>query len=391
LLKVLTIIGTRPEAIKLAPVIQELNRCGDQVRSVVCVTAQHREMLDQILDLFAIRTDYDLDLMQPDQDLTQLTANLLEGLSPVVDEVKPDWILAQGDTTTVLAAALIAFYSKILFGHVEAGLRTGDLNQPFPEEFNRRVADSVASLLFAPTEQNRRILLGEGVPDERILVTGNTVVDALMEISAQPTDPTSPALFDLPNDRELVLITAHRRESFGPQLREICFAVRELALRFENAGVHFVYPVHLNPNVRRPVSEILSGILNVSLIDPVDYKTMVQIMERSILILTDSGGIQEEAPSLRVPVLVMRQSTERPEGVEAGVVRLVGTDRATIVAAASYLIENPPARAEMASGVNPYGDGKAAGRIVAALLDHANRNQPNTSSSMTLETALVVS
>jgi UDP-N-acetylglucosamine 2-epimerase (non-hydrolysing) len=348
-------------------------------------------MLDQILDLFAIRTDYDLDLMQPDQDLTQLTANLLEGLSPVVDEVKPDWILAQGDTTTVLAAALIAFYSKILFGHVEAGLRTGDLNQPFPEEFNRRVADSVASLLFAPTEQNRRILLGEGVPDERILVTGNTVVDALMEISAQPTDPTSPALFDLPNDRELVLITAHRRESFGPQLREICFAVRELALRFENAGVHFVYPVHLNPNVRRPVSEILSGILNVSLIDPVDYKTMVQIMERSILILTDSGGIQEEAPSLRVPVLVMRQSTERPEGVEAGVVRLVGTDRATIVAAASYLIENPPARAEMASGVNPYGDGKAAGRIVAALLDHANRNQPNTSSSMTLETALVVS
>ena len=347
MLKVLTIIGTRPEAIKLAPVIQELGRLGDEVRSVVCVTAQHREMLDQILDLFAIRPDYDLDLMRPDQDLTQLTANLLGGLSPVVDEVRPDWILAQGDTTTVLASALTAFYRKIPFGHVEAGLRTGDLDHPFPEELNRRVADSVASLLFAPTEQNRRILLSEGIPNKRILVTGNTVVDALMEISAQPGDLTSPPLCDLPDDQELVLITAHRRESFGPQLREICFAIRELALRFRNAGVHFVYPVHPNPNVRQPVSEILSGMANVSLIAPVDYKAMVQLMKRSILILTDSGGIQEEAPSLGVPVLVMRQSTERPEGVEAGVVRLVGTDRASIVGAASYLIENAHARAEM--------------------------------------------
>ncbi len=391
MLKVLSIIGTRPEAIKLAPVIRELDRYGDRIRSVVCVTAQHREMLDQILELFAIRPDYDLDLMRPDQDLTLLTANLLEGLSPVVDEVKADWILAQGDTTTVLAAALIAFYRKVPFGHVEAGLRTGDLDHPFPEEFNRHVADSLASLLFAPTEQNRRILLGEGVPDEKILVTGNTVVDALMEISGQPQDSTSPPLCDLPKNRPLVLITAHRRESFGPQLREICLAVRELALRFQSAGLHFVYPVHPNPNVRQPVSEILSGISNLSLIAPVNYKVMVQLMKRSILILTDSGGIQEEAPSLRVPVLVMRRSTERPEGVEAGVVRLVGTDQATIVGAASYLIENPRARAEMASGLNPYGDGKAAGRIVAALLDHESRKQPNTSSSTALETSLVVS
>lgn len=391
MLKVLTIIGTRPEAIKLAPVIRELDRCGDYVRSEVCVTAQHREMLDQILDLFAIRADYDLDLMQPDQDLTQLTANLLEGLSPVVNEVRPDWILAQGDTTTVLAAALIAFYRKVPFGHVEAGLRTGDLDHPFPEELNRRVADSVASLLFAPTEQNRRTLLNEGIPDDRIRVTGNTVVDALLEISAQPQDSTSPPLWNLPKDRQLILITAHRRESFGPQLREICLAVRQLALRFQSAGVHFVYPVHPNPNVRQPVSEILSGISNVSLIEPVDYKAMVQLMKRSILILTDSGGIQEEAPSLRVPVLVMRRSTERPEGVEAGVVRLVGTDRAMIAAAASHLIENPQARTEMVSGVNPFGDGKAASRIVAALLDHASRNQPNSSFSLALDASLVVS
>ncbi len=391
MLKVLSIIGTRPEAIKLAPVIRELDRRGDCIRSVVCVTAQHREMLDQILNIFAIRPDYDLDLMRADQDLALLTARLLEGLAPVVDEVEPDWILAQGDTTTVLAAALIAFYRKIPFGHVEAGLRTGDLDQPFPEEFNRRIADSMASLLFAPTENNRRILLDEGVPDEKILVTGNTVVDALMEISAHPQDSNSPPLHELPKDLPLVLITAHRRESFGPQLREICLAVRELALRFQDAGIHFVYPVHPNPNVRQPVSEILSGISNLSLIEPVDYKMMVQLMKRSILILTDSGGIQEEAPSLRVPVLVMRQSTERPEGVAAGVVRLVGTERAPIVAAASYLLENPQARAEMASAVNPYGDGKAAGRIVAALLDQTSREKLNKTSFITPETSLVVS
>ena len=371
MLKVLSILGTRPEAIKLAPVIRELNE-RDNVRSIVCVTAQHREMLDQILDLFAIRPDYDLDLMKPDQDLTLLTANLLEGLSPVVDEVKPDWILAQGDTTTVLAAALIAFYRRVSFAHVEAGLRTNDLQNPFPEEMNRRMADGVASLLFAPTEQNRQNLLSEGIPDEKILVTGNTVVDALIEISSRSMDLISPPLSDLPSNRRLVLVTAHRRESFGPRLREICLAVRELALRFEAQGIHFVYPMHLNPNVRRPVSEILSGISNLSLIEPVDYHTMVYLMKRSLLILTDSGGIQEEAPSLRVPVLVMRQTTERPEGVEAGVVRVVGTERSAIVAEAAYLIENPQARAEMTSGQNPYGDGKASGRIVNALLKRSS-------------------
>jgi UDP-N-acetylglucosamine 2-epimerase len=309
-------------------------------------------------------------------------------LSPVVKEVQPDWILAQGDTTTVLASALTAFYQKVPFAHVEAGLRTGDLQNPFPEELNRRVADGIASLLFAPTEQNRQNLLSEGIADEKIQVTGNTVVDALNEICSRPMDLTSAPLSDLPSDRPLVLITAHRRESFGPQLREICFAVRELALRFEAAGIHFVYPVHLNPNVRRPVAEILSGISNLSLIDPVDYQTMVHLMKRSDLILTDSGGIQEEAPSLRVPVLVMRQTTERPEGVDAGVVRVVGTERGAIVAAAAYLLENPKARAEMTSAQNPYGDGKAASRIVAALVQSAKGQAQSAKGQVAADAAL---
>ena len=380
MLKILSVIGTRPEAIKLAPVLHELKAHKGQVRSVVCVTAQHREMLDPILDLFAIKADYDLNVMKPDQKLPELTAGLIQGLSKVVWEEKPDWILAQGDTTTVLASALAAFYQRVAFGHVEAGLRTGDLNNPFPEEMNRRVADSMAKLLFAPTEQNRQTLLSEGIADERIVVTGNTVVDALMQIRSRPIDLSSSPLGDLPTDRPLVLVTAHRRESFGPQLREICFAIRELALRYENS-VQFVYPVHLNPNVRRPVSEILSGISNLRLIDPVDYQTMVHLMGRAILILTDSGGIQEEAPSLGVPVLVMRQATERPEGVEAGVVRLVGTEQKSIIAAASYLIGNPDARREMASAENPYGDGRAAGRIVSALLRQGVKSEEQRAKS----------
>jgi len=359
----------------MAPVIEALNGHKDHVRSVVCVTAQHREMLDPILDLFAVKAEHDLNIMEPDQKLPQLTSSLLEGVSRVVSDEKPDWILAQGDTTTVLASALAAFYHKVPFGHVEAGLRTGDLQNPFPEEMNRRMADSVASLLFAPTEQNRKNLLSEGIADEKILVTGNTVVDALLRICSRPCDLSSPPLCDLPADRSLVLITAHRRESFGPQLRDICFAIRELATRYEGSAVHFVYPVHLNPNVREPVSEILSGMSNVSLIEPVDYQTMVHLMGRSILILTDSGGIQEEAPSLRVPVLVMRRATERPEGVAAGFVRLVGTEQTTIVAEASYLIENPDARRKMTSADNPYGDGRAADRIVSALLAYAIQNR----------------
>ena len=372
MLTILSVIGTRPEAIKLAPVLRELKKYPERVRSLVCVTAQHREMLDQILDLFAIRADYDLDIMQPDQGLSQLTARLLLKLAPVIRDVRPDWILAQGDTTTVLVSALTAFYHKVPFAHVEAGLRTGDLDRPYPEELNRRVADNIASLLFAPTEENRRTLLREGVSEGKIRVTGNTVVDALTAIADQPYDRTSGPLADLPTDRDLVLITAHRRESFGGQFREICLALRELALRFNHDTIQFIYPVHLNPNVRQPVADILSGISNLSLIEPVDYKTMVHLMKRSILILTDSGGIQEEAPSLGVPVLVMRDKTERPEGVQAGVVRLVGTQRDRIVREASRLLTNPAARATMTTGVNPYGDGMASTRIVSALLGYAS-------------------
>jgi UDP-N-acetylglucosamine 2-epimerase (non-hydrolysing) len=372
MLTVLSVIGTRPEAIKMAPVIKELGRHGGRVRSVVCVTAQHREMLDQVLNLFSIRPDYDLNIMRPDQALTRLTADLLMGLESVVEETKPDWILAQGDTTTVLATALVAYYHKVSFGHVEAGLRTGDLYRPFPEEANRRIADSLSELLFAPTERARQALLQEGIPAERILVTGNTVIDALLAVAAQPYDWSNGPLANIPGDHQLVLVTAHRRESFGAPLQEICLAVRDLALRFQSHGIHFVYPVHLNPNVRRPVEQILSGVPNVSLIEPLDYFSMVHLMKRSILILTDSGGIQEEAPSLGVPVLVMREKTERPEGIEAGVARLTGTQRRRIVEEAERLLLDPSARAAMANAVNPYGDGKAAVRIVSALLEQAS-------------------
>jgi len=372
MLTVLSVIGTRPEAIKMAPVIKELGRHGDRVRSVVCVTAQHREMLDQVLNLFNIRPDYDLNIMRPGQALTRLTADLLTSLDPVVEEIKPDWILAQGDTTTVLAAALVAYYHKVPFGHVEAGLRTGDRYRPFPEEVNRCIADSLADLLFAPTERARQALLREGIFAVRILVTGNTVIDALLSVAEQPYDWSSGPLASLPDNARLVLITAHRRESFGAPFREICFAIRELALQFESYGVHFVYPVHPNPNVRQPVGEILSGIPNVSLIEPLDYLSLVHLMKRSTLILTDSGGIQEEAPSLGVPVLVMRDTTERPEGVEAGVARLVGAQRDRIFAEAKHLLQDPVAHAAMATRANPYGDGRAASRIVSALLERAD-------------------
>lgn len=369
MLTVLSILGTRPEAIKMAPVIQELAKYPQRVRSLVCVTAQHREMLDQVLHLFDIHPDYDLNIMRPGQPLPDLTAHLFTSLSPVLVEARPDWVLAQGDTTTVLVAALIAYYHKVRFGHVEAGLRTGDRYAPFPEEINRRVADIVADLLFAPTERSRQALLREGCPAEAILVTGNTVIDALLKVAARPYNWLAGPLANIPVDKRIVLITAHRRESFGAPFREMCQAVRELALQFASSGVHFVYPVHLNPNVRQPVGEILSGISNISLIEPLDYLSMVHLMKRSTLILTDSGGIQEEAPSLRVPVLVMRDTTERPEGIEAGVVRLVGTQRERIVGETQRLLQDPAALMEMASGANPYGDGKAAMRIVSALLE----------------------
>jgi len=370
---VLSVIGTRPEAIKMAPVVQALRRHeqqGGALRSVVCATGQHREMLDQVLDLFAITPEYDLHVMQADQGLAQLTARLFERLDDVLAQVQPACVLAQGDTTTVLVASLVAYYRGIPFGHVEAGLRTGDRRRPFPEEINRRLADAVTDLYFAPTERARQALLREGYADGDIYVTGNTVIDALLEVAARMDyDWSGGPLVALPQDGRYVLITAHRRESFGDQFRQLCLAIRDLAQRFEPEGVRFVYPVHLNPHVRAPVGDILSETPNVSLIEPLDYFSLVQLMKRSALILTDSGGIQEEGPSLGVPVLVMRETTERPEGIEAGVVRLVGTDRERIVHEASRLLTDPAAHAAMATRANPYGDGHAAQRIVAALAE----------------------
>jgi len=375
MLKVLSILGTRPEAIKMAPVIHELNSHSSRVQSVICSVGQHREMLDQVLNLFRVKPDYELKLMQPNQTLSQLSGWLFSALDPVVDEVKPDWILAQGDTTSVFVAAMVAFYHKIPFGHVEAGLRSGDRQRPFPEEINRRVADTVADLYFAPTESARQALLNEGCCSQDIFVTGNTVIDALHTIAAREYDWAAGPLGSLPLNRRLVTITAHRRESFGEPFRELCLAIRDLARNFNN-DVHFVYPVHLNPNVVVPVREILGGLPNVSLIEPLDYLCMVHLLKRSTLILTDSGGIQEEAPGLGVPALVMRDTTERPEGIEAGVVRLVGTRRNRIVSEATQLLTDPQAHAAMSAGVNPYGDGKAAKRIVSILLSRsANKSQ----------------
>lgn len=367
-MKILSVIGTRPEAIKMAPVIQELERYSDRVDSIICVTGQHRQMLDQVLDLFHIRPDFDLDLMRPNQTLSELTATLFSKLDVVIHQTRPDWILAQGDTTTVMVAAIIAFYHKIKFGHVEAGLRTGNLNQPFPEEMNRRTADSLAHLRFAPTEQARQALLCEGYADNTVLVTGNTVIDALLTVAGLDYDWAQGPVPQITPEQQLVLVTAHRRESFGEPFREICLALKELAHYFAESPVQFVYPVHLNPNVRAPVQEILSGLQNVHLIEPVDYLTLVNLIKRATLILTDSGGIQEEAPSLGVPVLVLRDTTERPEGIAASVVKLVGTQRHCIIQETIRLLENSHERALMSTKVNPYGDGKAAVRIVNRIL-----------------------
>ncbi len=365
---ILILIGTRPEAIKMAPVIKELQKSPEKIKCVVCVTGQHRQMLDQVLKLFAIKPDYDLNIMQPDQSLSQLTANLLIKLEPVIKETEPDWVLAQGDTTTVLVSSLIAFYHRIPFGHVEAGLRTGDKFSPFPEEINRRLADLMADLYFAPTERAHQTLMSEGISEEKIYVTGNTIVDALMDVAGMLYDWGTGPLSNILNHERIVLITAHRRESFGIPFMELCSAILNLAMLFEKEDVQFVYPVHLNPNVRKPVQQILSNLPNVHLIEPIDYQSLVNLMKRSTLILTDSGGIQEEAPTFGVPVLVMRNCTERPEGVEAGVAKLVGTQKDTIVKEAIRLLTETEAHAVMSNRVNPYGDGLAAKRIVSILL-----------------------
>ncbi|MCS7088525.1 MAG: UDP-N-acetylglucosamine 2-epimerase (non-hydrolyzing) [Thermoflexales bacterium] len=362
---VLVVFGTRPEAIKLAPVIRALHQRSAEFRVRVCVTGQHRQMLDSVLHLFAITPDYDLNLMQPNQSLCHTASSVLQHLEPVLRQVRPDWVIIQGDTTSVAAAALAAFYCEARVAHVEAGLRTYDKHQPFPEEINRRVASVIADLHFAPTERARQNLLREGIPAHTIHVTGNTIVDALHWI-VQHSPPASPLLDGvLADEKPLVLITAHRRENFGRGLEDICLAVRELAQQFPQ--VRFVYPVHLNPNVRAPAYRLLRDIPNVTLTDPLDYATMAHLLRRATLVLTDSGGIQEEAPTFGKPVLVLREITERPEVVEAGVARLVGTDRARIVAETTRLLTDPEAYARMAHAVNPYGDGRAAERIADIL------------------------
>jgi UDP-N-acetylglucosamine 2-epimerase (non-hydrolysing) len=360
----------------MAPVVHELQRTAG-IESLVCVTAQHRQMLDQVLDLFGIRPDVDLNLMRDDQSLAELSARIFRDLDPVLADLKPDWVLVQGDTTTVAIASLLAYYRRIRVGHVEAGLRTHDKWQPFPEEINRRVAGVTADLHFAPTEWARQNLLAEGVPDAAIVVTGNTVIDALRVVADQPEPEEVTKLLGqlgishkavsapdslVPN--RLVLVTAHRRENFGKPLENICAALKELAAR---GDVEIVYPVHLNPNVQEPVYRLLGNVPHVTLLSPLDYLPLVHLMKRSAIVLTDSGGIQEEAPAFGVPVLVLREVTERPEGVEAGVLKLVGTDTRLIVREANRLLDDVSAYAAMAKAVNPFGDGQAAARIVRAL------------------------
>ena len=364
MLKVLTVFGTRPEAVKLGPVIHELARFPERIQSRVCVTAQHRDMLDQVLGIFNIQPDYDLDLMQASQTPTQVAAKVLEHLEPVLQQEQPDWVLVQGDTTTVAAASLAAFYARARVGHVEAGLRTGDRWQPFPEEINRRMAAVIADRHFAPTERARQNLLREDIPAASILVTGNPGIDALRWITSQPQPRF---VRDLLSEARTILVTAHRRENFGEPLRDICAALRDIAERYASS-VRIVYPVHRNPNVWGPVHELLNGVPNITLREPLDYLSNLQLMKRAYLVVTDSGGIQEEATGLGIPGLVLREVTERPEGVETGALRIVGTDRARIVTEVSRLLDNPNEYAKMANAENPYGDGHAAERIVASLL-----------------------
>jgi UDP-N-acetylglucosamine 2-epimerase (non-hydrolysing) len=366
--KILIIFGTRPEAIKLAPIIVKL-REQRHIQSRVCVTAQHRQMLDQVLNLFAIEPDIDLNLMQPEQTLAEITSRVMMGIDQILLKENPDLILIQGDTTTVMTTALAAFYRGITVAHVEAGLRSGDSHSPFPEEVNRRIVSIVSSFHFAPTETAAIALRREGVPEKRIFLTGNPVIDALMMIVTKPVPFHAQQLIhaaglndDKSNNRKLILVTAHRRENFGPRFESICRGLKSLIER--NLEVFIIYPVHLNPHVQEPVHRILGNTERVLLTHPVEYDVMVHLMNASYLVLTDSGGIQEEAPSLGKPVLVMRTETERPEGIEAGTARLVGPFENKIIEETERLLRDKVAYQQMAKAINPYGDGHAAERIV---------------------------
>ncbi len=380
--KVLFVFGTRPEAIKMAPLVKEFQKKPTEFQTVVCVTGQHREMLDQVLKIFGIVPDYDLNIMKQGQDLYDVTSRVLLGMRDVLKETRPDVVLVHGDTTTSTAAALAAFYQQIPVGHVEAGLRTHDIYSPWPEEMNRQLTGRIASFHFAPTPLSRQNLLRENVDDSKITVTGNTVIDALYwvvdkikndkDLNASLSDELKQAGYDvarLASGRRLVLITGHRRENFGDGFIRMCKAIRALKEKFPE--VDFVYPMHLNPNVRKPIHEVfgqdLSGLGNMFFIEPLEYLSFVFLMEKSSVVLTDSGGIQEEAPGLGKPVLVMRDTTERPEALEAGTVKLVGTDYDKIVENVSVLLEDASAYEKMSKAVNPYGDGKACGRILSFL------------------------
>lgn len=370
-MKVLTVFGTRPEAIKMAPLVLALAE-HSQIEAKVCVTAQHREMLDQVLELFKIKPDYDLNIMKMGQDLYDITSKILLGLRDVIDDFQPEWILVHGDTTTTLAASLAAFYKQVKVGHVEAGLRTGDLYSPWPEEANRTITGVLANRHFAPTQGSLNNLLKEHVKYADIIVTGNTVIDALLKVkhdvlSQSELQSKFSKQFATVINQPYILITGHRRESFGSGFERICNAVAHLAQKYPT--YNFVYPVHLNPNVQEPVNRLLVNLSNVKLIDPQDYLPFVYLMDNSTLILTDSGGVQEEAPSLGKPVLVMRDTTERPEAVDAGTVRLVGTDTNKIVSAVSDLLENEENYMKMSVAHNPYGDGDACGKIIRSLLE----------------------
>ena len=381
--KVLLVFGTRPEAIKMAPLVMELQKQKERIETVVCVTGQHREMLDQVLEIFDIKPDYDLNIMKRGQDLYDVTARVLTGMREVLKEIKPDIVLVHGDTTTSTAAALAAFYQQIPVGHVEAGLRTHNIYSPWPEAMNRLLTGRLATYHFSPTPLSRNNLIKESINDRNIIVTGNTVIDALYwvvdkiknnkELDNELESVLSKAGYDvnrLDNGKKLVLITGHRRENFGDGFINMCTAIKDLTIKHPN--VDFVYPMHLNPNVRKPIHEVfgedLSGLKNMFFIEPLEYLSFVYLMEKSSIVLTDSGGIQEEAPGLGKPVLVMRDTTERPEALNAGTVKLVGTDYNKIVNEVSSLIDDKAAYEKMSKAVNPYGDGLACGRIVNALL-----------------------
>ena len=381
--RILLVFGTRPEAIKMAPLVREFQKHPEAFETIVCVTGQHREMLDQVLRIFGIQPDYDLNIMRQGQDLYDVTARVLLGMRDVLREARPDVVLVHGDTTTSTAAALAAFYRRIPVGHVEAGLRTHDIYSPWPEEMNRQLTGRIATYHFAPTPLSKRNLTEEGVSPDRIVVTGNTVIDALRQVVSRiKADASLDAELERTlraggydvgrwrDGRRLVLITGHRRENFGEGFIHMCTAIKDLTRRYPE--VDFVYPMHLNPNVRRPIHEVfgddLSGLGNMFFIEPLEYLSFVYLMEKSAIVLTDSGGIQEEAPGLGKPVLVMRDTTERPEALDAGTVRLVGTDYDKITREASTLLDDASAYERMSQAVNPYGDGLACGRIVQTFL-----------------------